>query len=229
MTHTSPWSIGAPQGKEAWGFFLNEYRGPSEVLVEDFTAFKNGSGSIWHEGLRPFTARRCALAGDIPFFNYGVLKDSLAIGRTANPVMSTEAARDRGINLIGYNREIPEFCLVGYDDVPSADNCVFGQFRGVYHLRFRTGHPYGIADSTFLNNDNYRTAFIANVLEIDPGTANLIMVTWENPEDSFGNGGPGFFTFAKSLTLPGAKNVATGAKGLEATDALGWWSPYPQQ
>ncbi len=218
----TPWNPNF--GEAAWGFFLDVYTKQFPVVVEDFTTFKIQGGQVWSTSANP-TVIKSRLSGDNVIFNGILLKDSLAVGRTKNPVFfEPDGGGSHNVNLSEYNPTIGRTALVGYDLVGHAEHSVFAGFRGVFKLRPGTGGG-AVKDSTFINDASFKTYFIGNVDDRTADEAERSMFTLENPEDSFGNGAPGLFTYTELYTVAGSKKVSQGAKGLEPTDVLGWWSP----
>lgn len=219
---------GTGLGEVSWGLFIDDYLGPTQVVIEDFTTFKNQVGQVWmpKNGSVRMTITRSRLSGERVLFNYHWLKDSIAVGRTGNPVVIDPDAWMRNINLTNYDPSLALMALSGYDFVGTAEGSVFANYRGVFALR-RTGEVGSkVTNCTFINDATYRTYLIGNVHGLNAAEAEQSLFTIENPEDSFGNGAPGMFTYTVLNTNSGSKKAATGAKGIDPADDLQWWTPF---
>ncbi len=220
---TSPTQFSSQE--PAWGLFVEQVG----AVIENFTAFKNQKGCVWTAGRS--IIQNSSLAGDLAVFNPSTLKNSLVIGRTPNPIFVEPSANTwlaRGFDLengLAGKLLMADTALDGYDALPAAENSVFANFRGIFRSREHNVYEGSTSNCKFLNDGPYRTYYVGNANGFTAAVLENSQFAREELDDSFGNGGPGFFTYTQTLTDERSKTVLQGAKGIEPSDTVQWWTP----
>ena len=215
-----PGSISADAGYNPSAQPFGVFRGNrSHSASQPADGFREGGFGLWIE----------ALSGPVTLESLTAFKNSFgqvwANKHEAVAPVTLTGARLSG-NRVVFNGHILKASLAangalafdGYDTVGRSDGSVLANFAQVYQLRFPAEES--VTNTTFIN-----APLIGNPGGFTRDDAESRFFQVANPEDSYGNGAPGMFTYSEVLTSTGAKNAASGAKGIASIDPLAWWTP----
>ena len=204
---------------------LNGLVGPD--TFKNFTGFKLAGGGVWfvpnhfYSGHGNF--QNFKLVGNQVLRNYpGVLLDSLAVGRSNNPISQSDEVSDRSEKwwLERYDRENANIALGGYDSNASALRSVFIGYRhGIYPVRSgwtgETARGCELIDSIFVRASGLPLVATEYLGYYAPDF-----------EDVFQNGSNGIFFTQEFFRDESSRGVESGVGGIAPDDNVTHWTPY---
>jgi hypothetical protein len=194
---------------------------------KNFTGFKLAGGGVWfvpnffYNGNGNF--QNFKLVGNQVLRNYpGVLVDSLAVGRSNNPISQPAEASDASERwwLERYDRQNANIALGGYDSNASALRSVFIGYRhGIYPVRTgwsgETARECELLDSIFVRATGLSVTATEDLGYYAPDF-----------EDLFQNGSNGIFFTQEFFRDENSRGVESGVGGIAPDDNITHWTPY---